>query len=200
VKKKFPAISPLRLTGAERFVTSASVATPTVLDFWRWSTADLMSNATRGILAEFIVAHALGVTEEIREEWAPVDLTYEHTSIEVKCAGHLQAWGQDAFTVPKFGVRKTRHYDRATGDYRGEPRRQASLYVFCLHHCRDPATVNPLDLDQWSFYVVPTRDLDDRFPSAEELTLSRLEALHVAPVAYADLRGEVDRVRRGIQG
>jgi len=30
-------------------------------DFWRWSASDLLSNALRGVLAEFIVARALGI-------------------------------------------------------------------------------------------------------------------------------------------
>src|SRR5262245_32649081 len=102
MNKQFPHIPPMRLTGEERFITCTSVVAPTVLDFWRWSTADLMSNATRGILAEFIVATALGVTGEIREEWAPVDLKYNGVTIEVKASGYLQAWGQNKLTAPKF--------------------------------------------------------------------------------------------------
>ena len=32
-----------------------------VIDFWRWSASDLLSNATRGRFAEFIIANALGI-------------------------------------------------------------------------------------------------------------------------------------------
>lgn len=192
MSKLFPPIPPMRLTGAERFITSASIA-PTVLDFWRWSTADLMSNATRGILAEFIVATALDLTEEIREEWVPVDLKYKGTPIEVKASGRLQAWGQDELTKPKFGVTKAKLYDRETGEYRGDPRRHAALYVFCLHHCCDTAQVNPLDLDQWSFYVTPTSLLEQRFPAANNVSLCQLETAGVSPVAYSGLRLEIDR-------
>ena len=32
-----------------------------VIDFWKWSVSDLVSNATRGRLAEFIVAKALKI-------------------------------------------------------------------------------------------------------------------------------------------
>jgi hypothetical protein len=193
MSKPFPPIPPLRLTGDERFIARASAAAPTVLDFWRWSTADLMSNATRGILAEFIVATALDMTGEIREEWAPVDLTYKGVPIEVKAAGYLQAWGQGKLTAPKFGVTKARYYDRATGEYRGERRRHADLYVFCLHHCCDATQVNPLDLDQWSFYVTPTSLLEQHFPTADLVSLRQLEKISASPVSYSGLREEVDR-------
>lgn len=193
MSKQFPPIPPMRLTGDERFITRASVVAPTVLDFWRWSTADLMSNATRGILAEFIVGTALGVTGEIREEWAPIDLTYKETPIEVKGAGYLQAWGQDKLTVPKFGVTKAQYYDRTTGEYCGERRRHAVLYVFCLHHCCDAMQVNPLDLDQWSFYVTPTSLLEQHFPTADVMSLRQLEKVGASPVSYSCLREVVDR-------
>lgn len=38
--------------------------------FWQWSCSDLISNATRGILAEYLVAQALDVADGVREEWA----------------------------------------------------------------------------------------------------------------------------------
>jgi hypothetical protein len=31
-------------------------------DFWAWSVSDLVSNATRGRLAEYIIARALGIS------------------------------------------------------------------------------------------------------------------------------------------
>ncbi|HET9365948.1 MAG TPA: hypothetical protein VFP71_13140 [Candidatus Angelobacter sp.] len=46
----------------------------TLLNFWQWAASDLVSNTTRGLLAEFIVAAALGLTSEPREEWRSFDL------------------------------------------------------------------------------------------------------------------------------
>ena len=43
-------------TGDERFQYNGAALDSSVLDFWRWSTSDLLSNATRGRLGEFIVA------------------------------------------------------------------------------------------------------------------------------------------------
>ena len=43
-----------------------------LLDFWRWSMSNLISNASRVIFAEFIVATALGCkTHSLGREWLP---------------------------------------------------------------------------------------------------------------------------------
>jgi hypothetical protein len=49
-------------TGDECFHSIGASLGYTLLDFWRWSASDLVSNATRGRLAEFIVAKALGIS------------------------------------------------------------------------------------------------------------------------------------------
>ena len=62
-----------------------------LLGFWQWSCSDLVSNATRGVLAEYLVAQALGVTHGVREEWVACDITMpDGTLIEVKSAAYLQ--------------------------------------------------------------------------------------------------------------
>lgn len=41
-----------------------------LLDFWRWSVSDILSNATRGRFAEFIVGTAIGMNPmNLRDEW-----------------------------------------------------------------------------------------------------------------------------------
>ena len=46
----------------------------TVSDFWAWAYSDILSNRNRSIFAEFLVALALGVTDEPRVEWDAVDV------------------------------------------------------------------------------------------------------------------------------
>ena len=75
------ALTLAKLTGEEAFVEGGRIAddapvghSMTVLDFWRWSASDLLSNTMRGIVAEYIVAKALGLTDQPREEWRAYDL------------------------------------------------------------------------------------------------------------------------------
>ncbi|MFZ0368828.1 MAG: hypothetical protein WAM07_04400 [Halobacillus sp.] len=66
----------------------------TVVEFWRWVYSDLLSNTTRGILAEFLVGYALGLTHEPRVEWDKADFVYKGRLIEVKSSAYIQAWEQ----------------------------------------------------------------------------------------------------------
>jgi hypothetical protein len=50
-----------RRTGDEPFHIDETLLSIKLLDFWRWSVSDLVSNLTRGRLAEFIVAMALEI-------------------------------------------------------------------------------------------------------------------------------------------
>ena len=87
-------IFPQRKTGQECFHQGDKAVTFNLTDFWRWSCSDLISNTARGVLAEFIVARALGLAEDgVRDEWARFDLcTPEGVKVEVKSAAYIQSW------------------------------------------------------------------------------------------------------------
>lgn len=70
VSVELPPIKPVRKTGEEPLTDGAAPLGVTVGDCWAWIASDLLSNATRGRLAEFIVATALGVdVYGVRNEW-----------------------------------------------------------------------------------------------------------------------------------
>ncbi len=48
-------------SGNEKLLFNKTELPFSLIDFWRWNMSDLMSNATRGKLAEFIVATAIGM-------------------------------------------------------------------------------------------------------------------------------------------
>jgi hypothetical protein len=60
-----------RRNGSEAFHRGTAPLGFDLADFWAWSVSDLVSNATRGRLAEYLVARALGLsTAGVRNEWA----------------------------------------------------------------------------------------------------------------------------------
>jgi hypothetical protein len=194
---KYPIIPPRQLSGDEAFQTASGQTAATVLDFWRWAFGDLMSNASRGVLAEFIVATALETTSHLRQEWAPFDLIYQNgIRVEVKAAGYIQGWGHDRLAVPKFSIRKAQYYDRSKGQYQPPKARHSEVYVFCLHKCKDPKLVDPLDLSQWCFYVVPTKEMDELWRERKDISAKQLEAGGYRPVNYEQLKYTVDRVAK----
>lgn len=80
--------------GEEKLFYDNESLTFSLLDFWRWSVSDILSNATRGRLAEFIIATAVNIDiKQIRDEWGAFDLeTPSGIKIEVKSAAYLQSW------------------------------------------------------------------------------------------------------------
>jgi hypothetical protein len=76
------------LNGSERFTGLDA----TVADFWRWAFSDLRNNTTRGILAEFLVARAVGDDRGPRAGWDSFDVQApDETRIEVKSSAFLQS-------------------------------------------------------------------------------------------------------------
>lgn len=163
-------------------------------DFWRWSVSDLVSNATRGRLAEFIVAQALAVpTDGVRDEWAVFDLeTQDGIRVEVKSAGFVQSWHQNRLSSISFDVKAKRAWDAATNRQASEPARSAHVYVFALHAHQDKTTIDPLDLSQWAFYAVPTRVLNERKRSQHSITLRSLDKLAGPAVGFDGLGAAVE--------
>ena len=124
------------MQGDEPFYADGESIGATVLDFWRWSGSDLMSNVWRGVLAEFLVARALDVTHEPRVEWAAYDLrTRAGVTVEVKSAAYAQAWPQSRPSNVTFDIAPRKWvWDATTNETTElpEPQRVADVYVFCV--------------------------------------------------------------------
>lgn len=180
-------------TGKESLTVAGQAIGCTLLDFWRWSASDLVSNATRGRLAEFIVAKALGIsTDGVRDEWGACDLTMpDGMKIEVKSAAFVQTWYQGHLSSIQFVVPKTRAYDPETNLLSSEAKRQADVYIFAVLAEKDKQRIDPLDLDQWEFYVLATATLDARTRSQHSITLKKLCGLAGGPVGYRQLKERI---------
>ena len=173
----YPAIVLSQKSGDEKFTSGGRRMDLSLSDFWKWSVSDLISNATRGILAEFIVASALGVDHPVREEWAAFDLeTPSGVKVEVKSAAYMQSWAQNAPSKISFKCGET-----VQGS---DKKRWADRYVFALLHHDKREALDPMNLDQWEFYVLPTSTLNAR--SGRSLSLKSLQAL-TSPLTYAQL-------------
>jgi len=180
-------IKPSLKQGNEKFSFNGKQIKTTLSDFWQWYVSDLVTNATRGVLAEFIVAKALHInTKIVREEWAEYDLkTSNHIKIEVKSAAYLQSWAQKKYSIISFSIKKS-HNNRLK-----KLKRQADVYVFALLHHKDKQTINPLKLEQWKFYVLATKEIDDYKRSEQSITLKSLEKLAQGSVDFFQLKKKV---------
>jgi len=140
----FPALEPAKKTGQECLHDNSRPLGFTLLDFWRWATSDLVSNATRGLLAEYL-----------------------------------------------------RNWDAATNLFSDELKRQADLYAFCLLAHQDKATLDPLNVSQWEFYIVRSSVLDVKFPAQKSIGLAALVRVGVLPIRYDKLKSSLGAYEKG---
>ena len=162
------------LTGGERFEGLDS----TVKEFWSYAARDLRSNVLRGVLAEWLVAKAVGATEP-PPEWSEFDvLTPAGVRVEVKSSAYLQAWPQRALSTIKFSGLRSQKLDPETG-YSGLRTFNADVYVFCVQTAQSHADYDPLDVSQWDFYVLPR---------------SRIESIGYRSIGLARIARETQRV------
>ena len=162
-------------TGDELIVFDDMPIGKSLSDYWRWNASDLLNNTLRGSYCEFIVSAALGVDlSGTNDDWTPYDISFpynweyngearDEVRIEVKSGAYLQAWwqGDGRLSNIQFSIRPTRAWDSING-YAEEVKRQSDVYVFCLYTETVRERADPLVLDGWDFYIVPTHILDEQ--------------------------------------
>lgn len=187
------------LTGEEAFDGQKVMPALQLIDFWRWSGSMLSDNTTRGVLAEFLVAAALGLHKKIRRAWDECDIRIPpNTSIEVKSAAHSQAWKQDRPSTIRFGVEPHGSWNAETNEFREEKRRWADIYVFCVFEGEN--SLDCLDMNRWVFYVIATRVLDQEVPQQKTIGLSSLIKLSPHRCSFGDLKKVILDVEKEIKG
>ena len=158
----------------------------TMLDFWKYQYSnifDLQEN-----IAEFIVGKALGLTEPCnRNGWSLYDIYYRDKRIEVKETGYFYSWQEDG----KISQQRTFGIAPALGPNKVRER-QNDIYVFCLNTGTNEEESNPLEMDNWKFYVVPTSVINKECAD-EQKTISLSRVRKLAPMTrYSELKGVVD--------
>jgi hypothetical protein len=197
-QKGYPRIRVERKTGGERFSFENKLSDTTLLEFWQWSISDLVNNSTRGILAEYIVAQALGIAKGVREPWKAYDLDYRGMKIEVKSAAYLQTWYHKELSKITFPVRPTRNWDAETNVQSKDEKRRADIYVFCVLEHIDKKTLDPMKLDQWRFYLLRASVLNRRFPKLKSIGLKRLMKLEPYVVRFNEIKDCIDMLTQRI--
>jgi hypothetical protein len=176
------------LSGDEAFV-----GTPlSVSNFWRWGFSDLRENIVRGILAEFLVARAVGDPSTLRHAWDNFDVTTQSgIKVEVKSSAYLQSWRQRQHSRITFAGLTGREYSYEANELAAEPSLRADVYVFALNTCREPDQYDVLDTRVWEFYVLPVKVLQDN-GSPGSVSMAFLSRIGSTPVAYDALAKAIE--------
>lgn len=174
-----PTVEPL--TGAEAIVGTGAV----VSDFWAWAVSNLRENVVRSMLAEYLVALAVGARNATRVEWDAYDvLTPDDIRVEVKSSSSIQAWKQKSLSRIVFSGLSGRLL-MADGRYSTEPSLNADVYVFAVLEATDHTDYHPLDTTHWSFWVLPAAHL--RVLNQRSVSLATIRTLAGEPITFDNL-------------
>ena len=194
---KYPQIKPKFLTGMEAITDNSGKEVGKLIDFWSWAYSDLIGNTERGALAEYIVACALGVQNAEKISWAKYDLlSPEGITVEVKTSGYIQTWEQEELSSIVFGIQPTYGWDEKTNVYDEKKKRQADIYVFCVHKHKEQDTINPLDISQWEFYVLSTDILNKTVGEQKSISLSSLLKIGAEKCEFEYLHERIVKIYR----
>jgi hypothetical protein len=134
----------------------------------------------------------VGSEQPVRVEWDAYDvLAPGGIRVEVKTSGYLQSWHQTRLSDISFDIACKRSWYSDTNTYSSEVARSAHVYVFALHHHQEKATVDPLDLSQWIFYLLPATVLNERCATQRRIGLPSLMRMGAVAVAFEDLARQI---------
>ncbi|MGO2019539.1 hypothetical protein [Psychrobacter sp.] len=185
---QYPALEVKCKSGEEFFHIEGEPLNEKLLSFWQWSSSDLVSNTMRGILAEYIVASALGENHSHRAEWDAYDIkTKEGIKIEVKSGAFIQTWHQKKLSSIQFSIRPTKGWDAKIDNRSNTTMRQADIYVFCLLIHKEQDTIDPLNMNQWQFYILSSDALTQSLGTQKTIVLSSLLRLNPIIATYSEL-------------
>lgn len=165
-------------------------------DFWQWAYSNLVSNAQRGVLAEYIVGKALNCLSEKRLEWDAFELvTHDGIKVEVKSAAYVQSWNQEKLSDIRFDIARKQSWFAETNTYSYIRERQADVYVFCVLAEKDRQRIDPLDLNQWFFIVLSSETINKKLADKKSVGLSTLERRGLQRITFDDLAAEIKKYK-----
>lgn len=171
-----------------------------VLDFWQFEFGALISMV--GTIGEFLVCRALEIPKaENVIKWTGYDVSYKCKRIEVKSTSYIHSWnGNKQSDVRTFSIAPSNNnYWLVKDDSDTKKRsRQSELYVFCLNTQRDYEHFDPLKVDSWEFYVIPTYQINERcdrigIPDQKTISLNVVKKM-TEPAKWTKLKDKIDAV------
>ncbi len=173
------------MDGNEKFFNGEKELDFQIIDFWKWYASNLLHGPLRGALAEFIVAKALGLPCDERNIFAPVDLEYNGLRIEVKSSAYLQQ-------------KKTLHltnrvaFDISEHTHNGIMQRHSDFYIFCVYNNTDMVNYNALQVQDWTFYILPTSRINYELKTKKAISLNVLQKMNPVVANYDNLKMKID--------
>lgn len=183
-----------KLDGSECFVAGDKSTDMTVLDVWKYHFCNRFN--MHEYFGEFLVAKALGIEESYNSDyWRLYDINYRGKRIEVKTSSYYHAFKEHLNT--NISERRVFGITKAYSDYKDKNssyERQNDIYVFCLNTGKTPESSDPLDLNNWKFYVVPTKVINEECGDAKTISIQKIRKLGFEGVGYFEIKERIDNL------
>lgn len=182
------------LSGNEEFTLDEKSTGLSMLDFWKFQFSNIYN--LQDVLAEFIVAKALEKNESDNDMyWTLFDISYRGKRIEVKESSYYHSYNKEGCYSSQrtFGIGKA-NSNYGDGNTENRYERQNDVYVFCLNTGYTENESNPLNLNNWQFYVVPTFVINEKCGENKTISLGRIQSLGFDAKRYDEIKGAVDLI------
>lgn len=197
------------LSGTEEFTLKGEKVGFNVLDFWRFQFSNLPD--MEGRVGEFLVAMALKKDlPDNNNGWTYWDINYDKKRIEVKTTSYYKPYRGDGnySEIRTFGIQKAYpNEDDSAQIYskvkkKTEKVRNNDIYVFVLNIGKTKIEADPLKLENWVFYVIPTDTINNKCGDQKTISLKKVQSLCEARnkngVRFDQLKDEIDNVIKEI--
>lgn len=179
------------MEGNEKFTYNNKELEFGIIDFWKYKYSNIWN--MKEYIAEFLIEKALGLEKsQNTDSWTLYDIYYRNKRIEVKETSYYHPWNENGKISNQriFGISMANsNYENAKEENRFE--RQNDLYVFCLNIGETKKESNPMDIDNWEFYIVPTNTINKLCGKNKTISLNKVKAIS-KKVDYFEIKKYID--------
>ena len=181
------------MNGNERFILNNKELEFGILDLWQSKYANIYN--MQDVIAEFLVEKALVIDKaQNTDYWTLWDILYRGYRIEVKETGYYHPWNENGKISfqRKFGITKANsNYESEETENKYE--RQNDIYVFCLNTGDTRETSNPMNVNNWEFYIVRTAVINQECGNNKHISLGRVRKI-AKSVKYEKIKECIDEI------
>lgn len=164
-----------------------------MLDFWESKFSNIYN--MQDVIAEFIVEKALGIDKAQNIDYLTLyDILYKNFRIEIKETSYYHPWNENGKISKQrmFGITKA-NSNYETVEMENKFERQNDIYVFCLNIGDTKESSNPMNLNNWEFYIIPTSVINKECRDNKKISLNRVRKL-TKKVTYDKLKEKIDEI------
>ena len=180
------------MSGKEQFTIHGKKTNMSMLEMWRMKYSNIYD--IHDSIAEYIVAKALGKEKlDNTDYWTLYDIDYHGVRIEIKETAYYHSFNEAG---AKRSQRRTFDIGKRYSKYKdskSEKKRQNDIYVFCLNTGNEKEDSYPLEMDNWEFYVVPTKLINEKCGDNKTISLGKVKTL-TEITEYSNLKCKIDKI------